>query len=343
MKIIKIVCFSLLVFYLNHGKAQTFSMDNVKACIGDTVGIPINMPHIDSAGAITLFISYDTTSLEFINMTNINLLASGTIFNDMHLGGNTGPRLGKIAISWVANGPDINFNIGTFGVLNFKVIGNSCSINFLGNCEIVNYNTQIININYVNGSLIVPSIPLIVSQPLQLSINTSQTGIFVIDATSADSIKWEMKQGNVWQSIQNNNIFQGVSNDTLYISQPGINLNGTYFRCRLSNLCSTVQSDSVILNVELAINNNTLADFKYFPNPFNDNISIDFPILSNIDEINISLIDGKIIRKIILKEESTHFNLLQLEKLEKGCYFFEIIFQKNKNQKDKKTFKMIKN
>lgn len=343
MRILKLFVFSFIVFLSGQVKTQTISLDSVQACIGDTAGISIKIPPIDSAGAITLFISYDTIKLNFIDLTNITPLATGTIFNDMHTGGITGPRLGKIAISWVANGPGVNFSAGVFAILKFKVISGSSDVNFLNSCEIVNYSAQTLNFTYINGSLSVPTIPVISTQPMPLSISTTQTGVFIVNKINADSISWQMKQGNVWISIQNNNTFQGVNRDSLYISHPGINLNGVYFRCIVRNLCSFLLSDSVLLNVELAVNNIELQGFKYYPDPFCDNISLDFPSLSFLEKINIFQIDGKIVKKIIINDQSTHFYIPQLENLEKGCYFIEFISGNKDQFKIRKTFKMIKN
>jgi hypothetical protein len=344
MKILKIIIFSFLLFFCNYGKTQTLSIDSVKACIGDTASLPIKMSMIDSAGAITLFIGYDTTMLDFINLTNINPIATGVIFNDMRAGAGNGPRLGKIAISWVANGPGIIFNAGTFAVLKFKVLSGNCPINFLNTCEIVNYNAQTLNINYINGSLIIPGMPVITTQPVQLSINTTQNGIYTVNTLNGDSIRWQINQGNGWIYLQNTSVFNGYNNDTLIVNHPGLSLNGSYIRCLISNLCYTKFSDSVILNVtELSVNKNTIFGCKIYPNPFSEIISLDFPHSSFIEEIKVYQIDGKLIKKIPINKQLNHITIHQLNELEKGIYFFEVNSINNKGSKTKNSYKLVKN
>ena len=65
------------------GKTQSMQLPDIQACIGDTVESPITMSAINNVGAITLYISYDTTAVKFIDMFNINSLASGVLFNDV--------------------------------------------------------------------------------------------------------------------------------------------------------------------------------------------------------------------------------------------------------------------
>ena len=152
MKIFKIIFFIILVCLYNQGTAQNLQIDNVQANLGDTASVPINISNIDSLGSITLFISYDTTKVNFINYSNLNPHITGVMINDMHNLSNNA-RLGKIAISW-SDINSISFNTEIFVVFHFKVlVGNYCPLIFLPDCELANYNGQIININYINGGI----------------------------------------------------------------------------------------------------------------------------------------------------------------------------------------------
>lgn len=245
MKLLKIAFLSFLIFLCNQGKTQTLQIDDVQACVGDTASISINMSAIDSVGAITLYIGYDTTKLNFIDSANVNPLATGILINV----GNA--RLGKIVISWTANGgAGVNFNAGIFVVFKFKVLTRNCPIVFLTDCEIANYNAQIINTTYINGSLTIV----------------------------------------------------GLSEE----------------------------------------NNNSTAS-KIFPNPFSEYISIDFQNTTFVEEINIFQIDGKLHKQIIKKEQITHLSITQLNELEKGIYFIEIISKNKEGIKERKINKLTKN
>ena len=248
MNLLKITFFTILACMFNQGKAQTLQIDNVQANLGDTASVSVNISNIDSLGSITLFISYDTTKVNFINYTNLNPHITGVIINDMRNLSNNA-RLGKIAISW-SDLNSVNFNAEIFVIFHFKVLaGNDCPLIFLPDCELANYYGQVININYINGSITV-------------------TG--------------------------------------------------------------------------LSVNENNLLDCKIYPNPFNDNISIDILHSAFIEEINIFQIDGKCVQKIIINKQSSHFIIKQLNELEKGSYFFEILSKNKEGIEIKKTYKLIK-
>jgi len=343
MKLLKNICFSFLIFVTIQGKAQIFQIDSINACIGDTAIIPIHIPAIDSVGAITLFISYDTTKLDFINLTNINPLASGILYNDMHAGIG-GPRLGKIAISWVANGPGANYTAGIFATMNYKVLSGSCPINFLNNCEIVNYNAQTLSVNFSNGYILVPSLPIITNQPTQLSLNSSQSGVYIINATNSQHFQWQINQGNGWINLQNNTTFQGFNKDSLFVYHPDLALNGSYFRCLLSNFCFLTQSDSVSLNVSgLFVESNKISNYKISPNPFSDFLTIDFYSQNFIIEIKLFQIDGKLTKHIDINKQSSSLKITQFNEIENGIYFLEILSINSDNLPTRNTIKLIKN
>ncbi|MEI6694997.1 MAG: cohesin domain-containing protein [Bacteroidota bacterium] len=344
MRLLKTAIFSILILLFCQAKTQSIQIGNVQSCVGDTVSFPINISNIDTVGAITLYIGYDTTLLNFINLTNINPLASGTLFNDVRSGIN-GPRLGKIAISWTANSSGVNFISGVFAILKFKVIlAGNCPIPFLNNCEIVNYSAQLININYTNGSLAVASMPVILNQPSQLSLTSSQNGFFNVNVTNAYNIQWEIKQGNTWTNIINNTTFQGYDKDTLFVSHPIQSLNGSYVRCRLSNNCFSALSDSVVLNViTSSIEDYEVLDFKIYPNPFCDNISLDALHSVFVEEINIFQLDGRLVQKIAKNCQTTSFLVTPLKELKKGCYFIEIVSKNKEGVRFSSINKLIKN
>ncbi len=344
MKLLKTVIFSILIFLSFQGKTQTLQIGDFQSCVGDTVSFPINISNVDTVGAITLYIGYDTTMLNFVNLTNINPLASGTLFNDVRSGIN-GPRLGKIAISWTANSSGVNFISGVYAVLKFKVIlAGNCPIHFLNNCEIVNYSAQLMNINYTNGSLTVPAIPVILNQPSQLSLTSSQNGFFIINSTNAFNIQWEIKQGNTWSNIINNTTFQGFNKDTLFVSHPIQSLNGSYIRCRLSNYCFSALSDSVFLNViASSIDDYVESGFEIYPNPFSNYFSMNALHSTYIEEINIFQLDGRMVQQIALNCQTTSFLVTLPKELKKGYYFIEIVSINNKGIKVRSINKLIKN
>lgn len=342
MKLLRTVLFSFITLICNYGKTQTMQMADIQVCTGDTAGIAIVMSAMDSLGAVTLKIRYDTAKLKFDDLANINPLASGIMFNDMLNGGR---RIGKIGISWVTGGSGVNFSAGTFAELKFVVLAGNCPVTFqVSECEIVNYDVEIINVAYTNGSVSNPAIPAILAQPSPLALYEYQNGYFAVNASNTDSIKWQVNQGAGWADIVNNSTFNGSDNDTLFVSHPGGAFNGAYFRCLLRNLCHSVRSDSVMLTINgLFSGENSLLKYSIYPNPFDDNILIKFPQTAFIEEIVIFATDGRIVKKISENKQTSHLSIESLCGLEKGTYFFEIVSKNKEGLNLKNIFKMVKN
>ncbi|MCX6233024.1 MAG: cohesin domain-containing protein [Bacteroidetes bacterium] len=342
IKLLKIIFISVFILQSYQGINQTLQIANVQSCIGDTASVPLNMSAMDTVGAITLYISYDTAKVSFVSLSNINVLANGTLFNDVH-NLTTGARLGKIAISWVTTTSGVTFSPGVFGILKFKVISGGCNINFLSNCEFVNYNTQVINVIYTNGSITVPTVPIIATQPLQLTLYNTQTGSFIIDASGYDNIQWQYKQGNIWNNIISSSIFQGVTNDTLIVNQPLLSLSGTYFRCKLNNYCFTTFSDSVDLIVnDVAVKEYGFNNCKIYPNPFKNSITVESDAFTTLECISIYQTDGKLLLYINVNKGNPNFVVNNLDFLNKGIYFMEVQLKNGAGIRINKKYKLIK-
>jgi len=323
---------------------QTMQIGHVQSCIGTIANIPVNMSAIPNIGAITLFIGYDTSMVDSVFLSNINPLASGTMYNDIRVPVN-GPRIGKIGISWIDNaGEGVNFNAGLFAVLNFRVIsGGNIPVNFMTNCEIADSAGDPININYSNGSLAVPENPVINMQPLPLTLNTTQNGFFSVGASDYDSIQWQINQGSGWGNIQDNQIFQGGKEDTLHVLQPSLALDGASFRCMLSNTCVSIVSDAVMLHVTVLSGNDfEVMNAGIYPNPFIDGITIEISSSAFVEEINLFAADGRLTRKMNVQKQDEHFSIKHLHGLEKGIYYIQIVCSIRMNKRNY-TYKLVKN
>lgn len=333
----------LALFLYSEANSQTLEIGTSQSCPSDIASVSINISNTTNVGAITLYIGYDTTMVDSIYLANINPLVSSAMFNDM-TSGVGGPRLGILAISWYASAPGINFTTAVLADIKLKVLGGSCPLTFTNSCEIADYNAQPINVNYINGNLSVPYNPILTLQPLPLSINTTDNGFYTITATNYDSIRWQIKQAGEWLDVQNNSVFQGFNNDTLFVNHPTTNLDGVYFRCAVSNLCSTINSDSAVLLIaDLSGNNNDLSFANIYPNPFSNHISIDFSQSSFVEKINIYQIDGKYVKSIIKNEYVSHLYISNVKELKKGTYLLELISTPQNGNKLNAIYKLIKN
>ena len=126
--------------------SQTVSVENISANPGDTIQVPINLNSFTNIGAITLFIGFDTSVLDFDTLVNINPQFAGTMGNFM-------PNLQQVGIAWNATLSGINVSNGNFCELQFVYNGASSDLIFQSACEIADYNGIPLPVSYINGSV----------------------------------------------------------------------------------------------------------------------------------------------------------------------------------------------
>ncbi|MBK8566358.1 MAG: PKD domain-containing protein [Saprospiraceae bacterium] len=69
--------------------------------------------------------------------------------------------------------------------------------------------------------------------------------------------QWQQDYGNGWQNLQNNSIYSGVNSPDLIISSPAPAMDGTKYRCVVSNACNPdLSSDEVTLELVGATESN---------------------------------------------------------------------------------------
>lgn len=331
--------FFLLSFFLfavsQLSISQTLQINNIQACTGDTVIAEITNTSIDTIGAVTIYIAYDTASVSYINMFNFNSQLNGVLYNDIK--NLSGQSVGKIAISWVASSNGVNLSSGIFGKIKFKAKNSNSFFQFLPDCEITNYMTNLYNINYVDGSIVVHQPVVIQNQPV-LFVNSGQNAIISLHSLSICSKQWQKKVNNIWENLQNNSDYQCVDCDTLSLLSFNNIPNGSVFRCKLNNYCSTIYSDSVTIN-----NTNVSEEkpsVKFSPNPFNESILIKSENAINFLKIYQS--DGKLLEIFYFPQNTYEVFINDLYDLSKGLYFVEI-HNFESFQMAKKIYKIIKN
>lgn len=141
----------VVLFFVSQGmQAQTVSLDQVQANPGD-VSVTLNMNEFtDNLGAITLFITYDSSLIDYTGFTNVALDGQWII--------NYNPNSGKLGLTWTTN--DI-FNgtpapaDGQILDLKFKYKGGfATDLHFITNeCEITYGLSVISGITYNDGSI----------------------------------------------------------------------------------------------------------------------------------------------------------------------------------------------
>lgn len=158
--------------------SQVYIQDQM-ACPNDTLYISVYAENVNDAGALSLFIGFDTLALEFISVENINPQLSGLLYNEITI---PEPQVG---VSW--SGIDGgNFVSGKMFDLKFHYAGGSSNLSFNQGCEIANVNLDVLQINYVDG-VVLPEIPI--TQDFELRSGWNSLATFIVpESLSLDEI-----------------------------------------------------------------------------------------------------------------------------------------------------------
>lgn len=129
-------------------KSQTVKLDTIIANYGDTVLVPLQFYNFSYVGALTLFIIYDADVLEYVGMTNLVPEGQGTLTNAFIL--DNQPVVG---IAWSAPGTTgVDFPNGKYLDLKFVFSAGSSNLVFFEQyCEIVDWDVNLINCDYIDG------------------------------------------------------------------------------------------------------------------------------------------------------------------------------------------------
>jgi hypothetical protein len=168
---------NLLAIVLLSGRmeAQTVSIPDITATSGSTVLVPINFTGLDYVGAISLFVLYDPNVLTFIEITNLSPEALGTLANAM-----TNPD--QIGISWLAPGvTGVDHPDGKFLDMKFTFNGGYTDLDFASYCEIVDWDVNVINVVYTNGSVAAPAVTFNLTAFIEGAYQTGSGGMMNTD------------------------------------------------------------------------------------------------------------------------------------------------------------------
>ncbi|MGE5364269.1 MAG: cohesin domain-containing protein [Bacteroidota bacterium] len=143
-RIILLLCAMFLYASMSYAQATTMTIGSVKASIGESVKVPVNVTYFNNVGSITLKVKYDPATVQYKSVTSA---VSGVSYvaNAVE---------GVIYINWAGISP-INLMSGKLLDLDLTYLGGKGNLEFIGSeCEIATVSGSIIpNIQYVNGSV----------------------------------------------------------------------------------------------------------------------------------------------------------------------------------------------
>jgi hypothetical protein len=290
---IKLVIFIILLYpMLTKSQNATATLGNYTSCAGENVLVPMDVTDFNDVGAMTIYISYDTNSAEFISLININPAIPGFV---SYNGSN-----GLISIAYSYTVPFYITGEKLFD-LSFTFLGDSTLLSFLPGTEIANTILEVIPLDTFNGSIF-NSIQ-IVNQPDSVQSYPNNDVIFRVTSLGNPEYQWQVNTGSGWNNLQNSSIYTGVNNDTLFINNVPLSFNGYLYRCELTADACVVISDTALLEVALAFPVASLGYISSCPGnelaepllagdffdviEFTFNISFDTTSLTYLDLVNI--------------------------------------------------------
>ena len=197
-------------------------------------------------------------------------------------------------------------------------VSNSCETLFTGSSE-----------DY--GVYISPT-AVISSHPANISISEGGIATFSITATGAISFQWQENAGSGFTDLSNGGIYSDVSTPTLLVNSVTTAMNGNTYRCIVDNGCDqTITTTSASLTVSSVtsasiINAQNTFALKVYPNPFKDNIILEFH--STVNEFltyKISNLLGQTLIKNQIKSAPGINSLkLNIHYLPKGIYLLHL-------------------
>ncbi|MBN1338707.1 MAG: hypothetical protein JXA03_05250 [Bacteroidales bacterium] len=145
-------CFLLIIAVSNtfNSFGQTATLGNVISAPGEQALVPLSFSGLDNVGAVSLYIVFDDDVAVFTDITNLAPEAEGTLANATVMMDST-----VVGISWVAPGSSgVDFPDGKFFDLRFTYNNGTSPLNFFTLiCEIVDWDLNVINMTYSNGSI----------------------------------------------------------------------------------------------------------------------------------------------------------------------------------------------
>ena len=224
--------------------AQNPSMQIAMAteCPGNEMLVSVDVTNFENIGAITLFIAYDSLAAQFISLENIHPNFAGIYYNSILY-----PQP-KIGVVW-SNTAGATLEEGKLFDIKFSYIGGICPLNFIGDCEIVNKEAEILDVDYTNG-LIGPIIT-VSNQPEDVIVNYPNSAQFSVLVDGATSYQWQVSTdgGLDFIDLTNSISIQGATTQNLLLTVTNTNMDGFLYRCMIFNAECEIFSESALLTV----------------------------------------------------------------------------------------------
>ena len=174
--------------------------------------------------------------------------------------------------------------------------------------------------NLYNGC----SASTISNQPINQTVNPTNSANFIVNANSGSSFQWQTDLGLGFQNLSNAGQYSGANNDTLVVSNATVSNNNQQFRCVVNSGSCADTSSIAILTVSAAGIEELISqgNFNLYPNPTQSSFEIQTNLLFN--KIEIIDMQGRVV-----KTENSG-KIINIAFLQKGTYLVQLIDEKSK-------------
>lgn len=343
-----LICLWIIpVLFINSvvGQNPTLALDPTGICVNSEVNVPLHGYNLNNIGAITLYIYYSSSDLEFLEITNIREELSGLHFNQL-----SNPDVISIVWSKVTG---VSFQNNVLLHLRFRTLKDNAHLSFaIDSCEIADaaIPPQIIGLEYVPGDVF-QSTPTILLQPETVKIAPGADAEFSVNGLDITAYKWQVSidNGDQWSDLSDDTMITGTATEKISLNSVPAGKNNYRFRCKVSRGQCVVFSEPALLLVDpvyfLSEPVPVKKTFNIFPNPAGNIISgsIDLPGAGSLE---LELISSKGEKAISVKEniccKGRHDFSFNVVYLPIGLYLFRYHFT-GKDQIQSGTCKIFRN
>lgn len=294
------------------------------SCPGNEINVPILVGDFYDVVEFTFNISFDTNSLTYLELVNINPDLLAGEFTITPLSGPAG-----ISIHWEGV-PAVSITGGKLFDMKFVYENQDQILAFEDGSEVLNSFLNPINITLNDGILTQYAVPVIEAQPLNDSVTEPNEAHFEVIASGATEYQWIIStdDGNSWTDLSNTAPYYNVNTSLLTITPAVYSMNGDLFACRLGSEHCSLNSGNALLFVDTLTfieNPATFQSLSIYPVPFRDRLEINSTILSGFETIIIYNSKGMaVFSQEITDSQYINKVSLDLSSLPDGLFFLEI-------------------
>jgi len=266
--------FGLLSGAVSTAQTSTLTLASMEVCAAQEVVIPVMASNIYNVGAITLYITFDTASIEYLALENIDPQIAGLNVNFV----SSPPQL---VVVWSSINPATFPDTKWFDI-RLQYLQGSTQLTFTPECEIGDINSQIIPVSFSDGA-VNSMLPQITQQPQNAHVLEGQQAQFLVISPNATQYFWRESrdQGLSWIPLQDGGVYQGVHTPLLSISPVPDTFNQFIYRCLVVRTECPLQSENAWLLVDTLVSSDHSPDLSsghlvQYPNPVADITTFSF-------------------------------------------------------------------